>query len=162
MTTLPEKLTYTLATLVALIVVVIIGFYWLARIPPKRPSTVPTSAVFIWGLPVGLPTAPRGMWVDCWLDSDRNEDRCRVTSVKGDVTYEGVFLPYRRPTPLPERKLTIDASATNEDWADREVWVGETKLVPLVTLRNGEILIPKAAYESGTKKLDDLLKRNNR
>jgi hypothetical protein len=165
--TIPEKLTTALASVVALFVVGVIGAFWWARMPPRRPSDVPATAVYYPGLAVGLPAHKRGSWVYCWFDTVQNMDRCRVTSVKGEFQYQGVFLPYQRHGPVPENELAIDPQLMADEQEQVEVVESNEessspgfKVVPLVYLRNGEILIPERAYETGKKRLDE--KRANR
>jgi hypothetical protein len=73
----------------------------------------------------------------------------------GQLGYQGVFLPYDGKIPMTERDIMIDPEGTNKNWFERSVWVGE-ELVPVVQLRNGNVLIPEKAYAAGKKRLDEL------
>jgi hypothetical protein len=50
---------------------------------------------------------------------------------------------------VPGNELNIDSEKTT----DHKVWVGNT-LVPLVYLRNGDILIPLESYDAGLRALE--------
>jgi hypothetical protein len=50
---------------------------------------------------------------------------------------------------IPADQLKIDAIMTRE----HKIWVGEA-LVPLVYLKNGEILIPATKYQEGARALN--------
>ena len=141
---------------------------WWYSFPPKRPSNVPAEAVFAWGLGVGLPAPKRGYWVNCWFDSKQDVDQCRVSGVNGKLIFEGVFLAYQGQSPISESDLVIDPEATNRNGEAEIVEVDANsqessrsgfQVVPLVFLRNGNVLIPAKAYQAGKKRLDEIRAR---
>src|SRR5580704_13181400 len=75
-------------------------------------------------------------------------DRCRLSDINGGTEYEGEFVPYGRKPALPTDQMRINADKTRE----QKLWVGYA-LVPLVYLRNGDVLIPVDKYEEGSQML---------
>src|SRR5882724_9635294 len=73
--------------------------------------------------------------------------RCALSDIDGTLKYEGEFLPYVAGVAVG--KLDIDAEKARE----YKIWVGDA-LVPIVYLKNGEILIPSSRYEEGKRILD--------
>jgi hypothetical protein len=155
MTRLEKRVVLALGVVLALLVVLLRVYSWWANIPPKRPGDVAADAVFIPSLPTPFPASKHGNWVSCWFDPAQNVDLCRVTDSDGHLRYEGAFIPYKGQVTVPGSDVIIDAEATNDNWFQKSVWVRE-ELVPLVSLRNGQILIPKEAYQAGKKRLDEL------
>jgi hypothetical protein len=161
-------LTKTVVWISGIVLVLLIAIkclYWWADTPPKRPANVPPSAVFFWGPPVGLPAHKRGDWITCWVDSKYNVDRCRVVEIDGSLLYEGVFVSFEGHASIPESDLVIDSKTTN--LAQERVGLNATneesiepgpKYVPLIYLRNGQVLIPEKGYERGKQRLDELQK----
>ena len=147
--TLPEKVAVALAVAVIALIGVIIGGFWWARRAPSRPAGVAANAVFIWAPHLGLPAPRRGWWLVCWESFARN--RCKLSDIDGNTEYEGEFIPYGSRGPLPADQLKIDTDETRK----HKVWVGDA-LVPLVYLKNGRILIPASKYEEGTHLLEQL------
>jgi hypothetical protein len=140
----------------ALVVIVtsIVGAYWRANTPPKRPANVSSNAVFLWAGHLGLPAPRHGTWIECWADADDGVNKCRLTEMDGTPAYEGVFLVNTGRPPLPQSDLQILSEQTSQSV---DLWVRvEKKLIPLVFLRDGAILIPKDAYQEGMAKLEHL------
>lgn len=123
------------------------GAHWWSRIPPKRPANVASNAVFLWAPHVGLPAPRRGWWLSCRYEANR--DYCRLSDIHGNAKYDGEFITYGTKTAVPGSNLTIDPQKS----VDHKVWVGNT-LVPLVYLRNGDILIPQESYNAGSRALE--------
>jgi hypothetical protein len=162
------KIAVALWSGIALVVLGIIGIYWWADTPPMRPAGVTKDAIFFWGLPVGLPAPKRGDWVSCNFDPKLNQDVCRIVAMDGVLTYKGIFIPYLAKMPWHDDQLTIDSKLTN--LAQERVGVNPTKpefgergisYVPLVYLRNGDVLIPELAYDEGAKILGELKTTNS-
>lgn len=145
--TLPAKVFAVIAAVVTVLVLVIVGTFWLARTVPSRPKGVATNAVFLWAPYVGLPAPRRGWWISCREDAGRN--RCTLSDIDGKTEYEGEFISSDGKDPVPTDQLKIDTEKTR----DNKVWVGSA-LVPLVYLQNGRILIPAAKYEDGMRLLE--------
>lgn len=147
-----RNIAVVLTTLVAVFVAVIVGAYKWANMEPKRPRAVSPNAVFLWAPYVGFPGPRRGWWMVCW--EDNRLDYCRLSSIDGQTEYEGQFVPYGSKNLIPAIALGIDPAKTRE----HKVWVGQA-LVPLVYLKNGEILVPASKREEATRLLDDLKSR---
>ncbi len=147
-----------------LLVVAIKCAYWWQKIPPKRPEGVPSSAVYIRWLPVGLPHRKHGVWINCWLDKQRKTNRCRVANVRGELKYEGVFLPYQGEAPVLDDELVVDVKATENAGPEfiqfnarsQESSNPGPQAVPFVYLTNGNILIPEKVYAEGKAELDKI------
>lgn len=136
------KTFFALAMATASLAALVVAAYWWANTVPSRPTGVSANAVFLWAPYVGLPGARRGWWLGCWEEGAHN--RCKLNSIDGRVEYEGDFVPYGHEGLISRSQLTIDAAKTRE----HKLWVGNA-LVPLVYLKNGEILIPASKYEEG-------------
>jgi hypothetical protein len=145
----PEKAFDVLAATLGVLIAGVVGVYWWANTVPSRPKGVPTNAVFLWGPNVGFPGPRRGSWLACSEAAGHN--RCTLSGIEGDIEYEGEFVPYGRKGSIPASQLKIDQTKTRENG----VWVGET-LVPLVYLKDGEVLIPASKYAEGALLLDQL------
>ncbi|MFZ3215490.1 MAG: hypothetical protein WA192_05450 [Candidatus Acidiferrales bacterium] len=158
-----QKIAYTLGVAVAILFIAIAGAFWWAGTPPRHPSNVPSTAAYFPGLALGLPAPKHGAWVSCWYDAGQSVDRCRIFSVDGVVIYEGVFVPYKGQVAVPQGDLLIDSQVMAKAQEQVEVNAAAPNstvklwaFVPLVFLRNGQILIPAQSYESGKRRLDDL------
>ncbi|MGA9882647.1 MAG: hypothetical protein WBQ34_02890 [Candidatus Acidiferrales bacterium] len=154
-------------TIVVLAALLWLNYLW-ANVPPPRPANVPPTATYYGGLATTFPYPKRGQWVNCWFDSERNADLCRVTSFDGRLVYQGIYLSYPRQTPLPETDLLIDSKTMNR--AQEQIAVEASghessepgiQGVPLVYLRDGDVLMPAKAYEAGKKRLEELQKAHS-
>lgn len=148
------KVLMIVVVVVGAVVLAIAGAYWWANVPPKRPKDVSASAVFLWAGHLGLPAAKHGTWIECWADTAKEVNRCRLTEMDGRVGYEGDFLADTGKTPVPQSDLKILSEQTSQSI---DLWVrSQGQLVPLVFLNNGTVLIPKDAYQEGMAKLEHL------
>ncbi|HZE81439.1 MAG TPA: hypothetical protein VE604_11085 [Candidatus Polarisedimenticolia bacterium] len=141
-----KKVALTLTAILVVVVTGIAALYWRSNTIPGRPNNVSPSAVFLWAPYVGLPAARRGWWMSCEHQPPQPA-RCALSDIDGTLKYEGEFLPYVAGVAVG--KLDIDAEKTRE----YKIWVGDA-LVPIVYLKNGEILIPSSRYEEGKRILD--------
>jgi hypothetical protein len=140
-----------LALLFAFVVLVIVGMassYWWANTVPSRPRGVSREAVFLWAPYVGVPGPRRGWWIVCWKSLGEHII-CRESEIDGAAKYEGEFIPYGARSLLAPDSLIIDPVKSRE----LGVWI-DHKNIPLVFLKNGEILIPAAKYEEGRRVID--------
>lgn len=160
---LPKKLAIALASVVGFLAIVVIGAYWWASVPPKRPKSVPPTAAYYPGLALPFQAHKHGEWVNCWFDPKQGVDWCRVTFVDGRLLYEGVFFSYQRHVAVPQGELLIDPEVMSNaqeqvevDASSQESSSPGLQVVPLVYLRNGEVLIPEKEYGVGKKRIDDL------
>lgn len=140
---------YAVAAIIAALTFGLIGTYRLANTIPSRPKGVPGSAVFLWAPPVGFPGLPRrGWWLSCWVQGER--DHCSLSDINGNAEYQGDFLRYGDKRSLTQDELQIDSEKTAD--IETKLWNGNV-FVPIVFLRNGEILIPANLYEDGVRLL---------
>jgi hypothetical protein len=150
-----ERLVVGAAKVVTVIVLVaaiaIFGAYWWARTPPKRPHGVSANAVWLWAPAVGVPSPKRGMWVGCMVNPQDKRPHCQMNDKNGRLRYEGVFASQTA------KKSTRDAESMEIDVAkmgfELSVFIDE-ELVPLVVLKNGEVLIPAVAFDRGLEILN--------
>jgi hypothetical protein len=145
--TLFEKAVYTVAALIGLLLVGIVGAYWWTSRVPSRPASVRADAVFLWAPAVGVPAPRRGDWIACWEESGRAF--CELSDINGSVEYKGEFLPYAPKGTESGADIRVDPAKTRQN----SVWIGDA-LVPLVCLENGSILIPAVKYEEGSRLLE--------
>lgn len=139
-----------------LVILLVVGSTWWSNFGPFRPNGVPRSAVFLRALATGvLGAVPRGEWLACWDSNGQNH--CRLSSKDGDSEYEGVFIPYGRKGSIPTDQLKIDALKTRHEDADAESTGREW--VPMVYLKNGDVLIPADYYDKGMQMLDQKRKK---
>jgi hypothetical protein len=144
-----KNVIYAVAATSALLIGGLVGMHWLANKVPTRPKAVAQNAAFLWapavGFPGGLPR--RGWWLACW--ENHGHDHCRLSDIDGNTQYQGEFVPYGGKAPLSSDQLEIDTERTTE----HKVWIG-SELVPLVYLKNGEILVPASGYDEAKRLLE--------
>ena len=112
------------AALFTLAVIAIAGAYWWSNVPPSRPKSVPSTAVWLWGPNVGLPGPKRGLWLDCRRGSVREAIHCATTDKAGVVEYEGEFLLYPRPNGTTT-SLEIDYVRMQHNYYDQALFIHE-------------------------------------
>jgi hypothetical protein len=133
---------------VALLILGIVGAYWRSNTEPRRPKGVSADAVFLWAPYVGVPGPRRGWWLYCEQKFE-GSIWCTVSEIDGATKYEGEFIPYHVGTIIAPDSLKIDPLKSRE----LGVWI-DHKNVPLVYLKNGEILIPASKYDEGRQLLN--------
>ena len=138
----------------AIVVVAGLLFLWWEGRPPKRPSSLPPNAIYKeTGFLLFRVKSTPGIWLGCWLDVRDNSDHCKVTDENGKLEFEGVFLPYEGPRPVPQGALVFDPDFTGG------LWVGSYEKgirVPAIFLTNGQILLPEAAFDESRRSVDML------
>ena len=127
--------------------ITVAGYRW-SNSTPAKPKSVLESGVFLRAPATGIPGPPRGQWISCWLELDK--DHCGLVSVNGESIFEGDFLPYPVPSMGPETDLRIDSDKTSKEKA---IWSGST-WVPIVYLRNGRVLVPAFDYDAGKRVIE--------
>jgi hypothetical protein len=83
--------------------------------PPKLPTNLHGNPVWIApdlrAFPVRFRLAayfqPVGVWVGCWLDKQRNIDRCAFANYKGMILYEGDYTSCDDKPPVPDARLQL-------------------------------------------------------
>lgn len=150
-----KKLIVLFLASIGVLFLVALGAYWWSNTPPRRPSDVSASGVFLWAGHLGLPAPKHGTtWIACWTDTGNGVNKCRLTEMDGRVSYEGVFMADTGKTPVPQPELKILSEQTSQSI---DLWVrSQGQLVPLVFLKDGTVLIPKDAYQDGMAKLEHL------
>lgn len=146
------------------IMILAVILYWVAfgiwaSIPPWRPTNVSRSAVFLFGAPPNtapfpIPTSKKGTWVNCWLDTERDSDRCGAIDADGAPIYEGPYIRYEGGGPVPQNELVIDKRAHDNMDYFRDV------MVPIIHLRNGTILIPAEDADAARLQVSNWLQFN--
>ena len=107
---------------------------------PSRPKKLPATAIWVPAPPAPLDFSPRGYWLACWLDGNRNVNRCELTDYKGRLRLhsEADYSPLIGPNPVPEARLQLQpVSSTGELWTlvDKDVFL-------IVHLQDGTVLVP--------------------
>jgi len=140
------------------LIILLVGGYWWANTPPKRPKNVTASGVFLWAGGLGLPAPKHGTWLECWEDTDQHVDKCRLTEMDGTRDYTGIFVPDNKQGVITQSDLKIESI----DTANTTFWVridqNPMNAAPLVFLESGTVLIPQAGYVEGKEKIDELRK----
>jgi hypothetical protein len=118
--------------------VAVVGrLHWAISVP-SRPKNLPTTAIWVPAPPAPLDFSPRGYWLACWLDTIRNANRCKLTDYKGrNPTFEADYSPVSGPNPVPEDRLHLRASGTEDLWV-----VAGQELIPVAHLEDGTVLVP--------------------
>jgi hypothetical protein len=125
---------------IVLIVAVSLRFWW-ATLTPKIPKYWPQGSVWVVAPPVPLEWSPDGKFVGCWLDGQRNVDRCQFASYKGKIYYMGDYTSCDDRLPLSGQDLRIRA-------ADYTKGTFDESTVDAVRLQDGTILIPMSVCEA--------------
>jgi len=92
-----------------------------------------------------------GGWAHCWLDDERQLDRCRTYNGEGKRLYrpghegddDDVFLRYSGEGPVPANELQIDTVHSGISY----IW-----------LQNGEVLIPRNDFENQKALIDEMMR----
>jgi hypothetical protein len=78
---------------------------WWVSHPPKIPKNLHADSVWIKGPPAPLFLAPRGIWLGCWFDAQRNVDRCQFADYKGLVLHEEDYISCDDKPPISDATL---------------------------------------------------------
>jgi hypothetical protein len=145
-----ERLLVAAAKVISVIgLVVVIGIfcaYWWANTPPDRPRGVSANAVWLWAPAVGLPAPKRGMWVSCIVNPQDKRPHCQTHDKNGRLKYAGSFALQK------VSKATVEGQGMEIDVGKMSFLLSvfiDQELVPLVVLKNGDVLIPTAAFDQG-------------
>ena len=112
---------------------------------PARPRDMPAGAHFVESSYDISRNEAKGDWIACSTDSAQNADFCRVTDDRGEVVYQGDFLPLRSQQPLPADQLQV--GQMNADYLFVQ-GPAEEGPVPVIKLTNGVVLVPAADSEA--------------
>ena len=119
----------------------VVARFWWATLTPEVPKHWPQGSVWVEALPAPLDWSPRGQFVGCWLDSQRNEDRCQFANYQGKISHVGDYTACDDRSPLSDWQLNVHpADYTKEG--------GDQSLEDRVILQDGTILIPVTACEA--------------
>ena len=129
----------------ALLILAVVGVatYWWSNIPhdPRRPSVVPSDAVWIG-------ESKGGQWILCGVKEYGDKSHCTIWGYSGTLDYEGEFKTYKELTLSPNKRLDIDTRVTGLKGASIH-----NTFVPVIYLMDRKILIPAEAY---TSLIDDI------
>ena len=78
-------------------------------------------------------------------DYPQQTNWCRVTDAKGDVVYEGDYLPLHGLAPLSLDNLQVGRADPDKLWVKGPVEGGPVPVIPLVS---GDVLVPAADREA--------------
>lgn len=111
-----------------LTIVVGLARLWWASLPPKFPKNLSPNSVWITNIMVPrFSFVPRGVWVSCWLETQRNVDRCEFSDYKGMVWHQDDYTSCDDSLPVPDARLQL----RNHDQS-----------TAFVFLRDGTVLFP--------------------
>jgi len=105
------------------------------------PSDMPAGSQFVQSGYDVTRNEPTGDWVACRLDEGRDADFCRVTDARGDVVFQGDFLPMRGFEPVSSADLKMGALDAQRLWVQGP---SEEGPIPVIALANGKVLVPAA------------------
>lgn len=115
--------------------------FWWATLTPRVPRGWPAGSVWIAAPPSPLDWSPRGDFVGCWFNAQRNVDRCQFANYQGTISHVGDYTTCDDRSALPDSQLRIRAANYAKGTFD-ESTVYEVKL------QNGMILIPVCTCEA--------------
>lgn len=136
------------AALGMLTVFLVVVLWWAGR-PPRKPDGLSAKAIHFEPFGVPFTLHQTGYWLDCWLDQHANEDRCRLTDVKGNQLFEDVFLPCDGQSPVSDSDLVFDRGRTGYTWTGS---YEKGVHVPIIFLANSQILLPRSAYPEAKRR----------
>jgi hypothetical protein len=129
-----------LGGIVVLLLITASRFWW-ATIPPRLPRHWPSGSVWVAGPPAPFDWSPRGQFVGCWLDSQRNVDRCQFANYRGKISFVGDYTTCDARPPLSDLELGVRPANYSQGTFDEST-------VAYVRLQGGEILIPVSTCEA--------------
>ena len=129
-----------LAVLILGIIGVAARFWW-ATLTPNIPEHWPSGSVWVEGPPAPLDWSPRGQFVGCWLDSQRNVDRCQFANYQGKISHVGDYTTCDDRPPLSDSQLKIRT-------ADYTKGAFDESTIDAVKLQGGILLIAVSACEA--------------
>jgi hypothetical protein len=88
------------------IVIVLLRVWW-ASLPPKLPTDLSSSAIWVKTPTAPFSFVPMGFWVGCSLDAQRHVDRCRFADYKGKTVYESDYSTCDDRAPLLNDRLIL-------------------------------------------------------
>jgi hypothetical protein len=108
---------------------------WWASIPPKLPKGLRANSVWRGARTLPLPLPMKlavywnrvGAWESCWLDMNRNVDRCEFTDYKGAVLYQSDYTTCDGKPPVPDSRLQFGSRRQSFGF---------------ISLQDGTVLIP--------------------
>jgi hypothetical protein len=126
-------------TLLAVVGTILILSHANTAIHPTLPTDMPRGADFV---PVGYDLShleAKGDWIACSTDTAQNADFCRITDARGEVVYQGDFMPLGGVEPVPANQLQVARINAEHLWVKGPAEGGP---VPVIPLLNGEVLVP--------------------
>ena len=87
----------------------------------------------------------KGEWIACRADTAEDSDWCRVTDAHGTVVYQGAFSPIQSENAIPNNQLQVSSNSGAYRWITGPA---ESGPVPVIPLRNGQVLVPRQDREA--------------
>ena len=112
---------------------------------PARPSDMPAQAQFMQSGYDVAHLEPTGDWVACGTDRPEQSNWCRVTDARGEVVYEGDYLPVRGQNPLPLDRIELGHVDPRNLWVNGPT---EGSPIPIIPLVGGDVLVPVGDREA--------------
>jgi hypothetical protein len=138
-----------------LLILIALGFVTILILLPlsltafraRRPAEMP-AANTAW---IDAPAVPfgyyHGWWLGCWVEPDRQANRCRLygPALHPPTVYEGRYLAREGKSPVPVSELKIRPFRDSAD-----MWLRPNFGVAVV-LQDGRLLLPAENYEECAK-----------
>lgn len=135
------KIVGLILAVLALCITALIARFWWATLTPRVPEHWPSGSVWVEAPPAPFDWSPRGEFVGCWLDSQRNVDRCQFANYRGKISHVGDYTACNDQPPLSDSQLRIRV-------ADYTKGTFDESTANVVKLQLGTILIPTSACET--------------
>jgi len=97
----------SLAVLAIIVTFGALRIWWASR-PPRLPRGWPSQSTWMIAYRPPLSLRPQGAWAACWLDAQRNVDKCKFGDYKGRVFYEDDYTTCNGQPPLPTESLRLE------------------------------------------------------
>lgn len=103
----PRAILITVLAALLLAIIAVTARVWWASRPPRLPERWSTNSVWMVGSRSPLALWPQGAWVDCWLETGRNVDRCKFGDYRGRIFYEHDYSTCDVQGGVPTDKLEL-------------------------------------------------------
>ena len=134
-----------LLILVALVAITFLVRHGMMAMRPSRPSDMPADSTFVQsGYDIGR-NEFQGNWVACGADREQQTNWCRVTDNRGDVLFQGDFVPLTGGSAVSPQALIVGTVQPEKLWVHGPA---EDAPVPVIPLAGGTLLVPVADREA--------------
>jgi len=138
-----HRLWHTVTAGMGVALIGVLALYWWSNTPPNRPRNVSNDAVWIWASKGPLPSPKAGKWITCFVSDMTSGVQCDVWEKSGKRVFSGPFLSHQARAYQRQQHLIIDLRVTGSLWASID---SKGTSIPIVYLRNEDILIPANEY----------------